>query len=211
MTYIPIIPEILAPVVTPIVAPIVETVVTTLGLKGSPGRDAEDSEFPMMIPGPSGPAGSAGAAGPQGSAGPAIFLLGEAGEDGAIGAPGPQGIAGATGAQGPMGPATHLLVDDRDEFRWMTPPGADRGNPVSSVTTPAVPATTVAVKNSTGRPVTVFVKAGTLTVINLGGVVTGISAAAPAGSAHSIPLAMNQTIAITYTVAPTWVWVGAQT
>lgn len=79
---------------------------------------------------------------------------------------------------------------------------------VSVVTTPAVPSSTVAVNNNRGVPVVVYIKGGTLTVITIGGVATGIAAAAAANTCHVIPLAINQSIAITYTVAPTWVWIG---
>lgn len=79
---------------------------------------------------------------------------------------------------------------------------------VSAVTTPAVPATTVAVANGTGVAVTVFLKGGTITVVKIGGVTTGIAAAAPANTCHILPLSPGQTIAITYSVAPTWTWIG---
>lgn len=83
-------------------------------------------------------------------------------------------------------------------------------NPKSVVAQPAVPASTVAVFNSTGVDCTVYVKAGTLTVIAVGGVTTGIAVGSGAtGIAYSIPVAANQQIAITFTVAPTWVWVGS--
>lgn len=82
-------------------------------------------------------------------------------------------------------------------------------NPKSTVAQPAVPATTVAVFNSTGVDCTVYVKAGTLTVITVGGVATGITVGSGAtGIAYAIPVAANQSIAITFTVAPTWIWVG---
>lgn len=82
-------------------------------------------------------------------------------------------------------------------------------NPKSVVTQPAVPASTVAVTNTTGVAVTVFVKGGTITAITVGGVVTGIAASAALNTAFPIPLAPMQTIAITFTAAPTWVWVGS--
>jgi len=67
------------------------------------------------------------------------------------------------------------------------------------VATPAVPASTVAASNTNPFPVAVTVTAGTVTVISVGGVSSGLTAGVlvvPAGS----------TIAITYSVAPTWVW-----
>lgn len=77
-----------------------------------------------------------------------------------------------------------------------------------SVTQPAVPASTVAVTNTTGCDCDVLIKGGTLTVINVGGSATGITAAAAAGSVHSVRVPAGQTISITYTVAPTWTWFG---
>jgi len=76
------------------------------------------------------------------------------------------------------------------------------------VVTPAVPASTTAIVNTTGVDVTVYIVGGTLTAITVGGTATGITAAAPANTAHVIPLTRNQTIALTYTGAPTWVWIG---
>lgn len=84
-------------------------------------------------------------------------------------------------------------------------------NPKSTVATPAVPATTVAVFNSTGVNVTVWIKDATpanLTVITIGGVAVTTNANA-AAVAMPIPLAANQSIAFTFTTAPTWVWVGS--
>lgn len=77
-----------------------------------------------------------------------------------------------------------------------------------SVTQPAVPASTVAATNTTGVDCTVHIAGGTLTAVTIGGSATGITAAAPAGSTHSVRVPAGQTIAITYTVAPTWKWFG---
>ena len=82
-------------------------------------------------------------------------------------------------------------------------------NPVGhAVAQPAVPASTVAQTNTTGVDCTVLISGGTLTVVNIGGSATGITAAAAAGSVHSVRVPAGQTIAITYTVAPTWQWFG---
>ncbi len=160
--------------------------------------------------GPPGLPGATGAPGSQGPAGPAVYLAAEQGDEGERGSPGPtgpQGPAGSTGAQGPMGPTPYLLLEEGTQDEVMRP-HQPNFNP-APVVTPSVPASTVAVKNATGRNVTVYVKAGTLTVISVGGTATGITAAASANQAHCVPLAINQTIAITYTVAPTWVWIGS--
>jgi hypothetical protein len=69
----------------------------------------------------------------------------------------------------------------------------------ASIAAPAVPASTVAQPNTTGRNVLVTVFGGTVTVIAVGGVTVGLVAGTflvPAGSS----------ITITYAVAPTWAW-----
>lgn len=135
---------------------------------------------------------------------------GPEGVEGPQGPPGVQGPAGATGSTGPQGLPGIAIMPEENPFEVSAierPPGALYGYK-GSVTTPAVPASTTAIANTTGVPVTAYIKGGTLTVITVGGTATGISAAASAGAAHSIPLSPNQTIAITYTVAPTWVWIG---
>jgi hypothetical protein len=73
-------------------------------------------------------------------------------------------------------------------------------NPAPAVTTPAVPATTVAATNNNAFPVAVTVTGGTVTVIAVNGstvfTATGNTVVVPAGG----------TVALTYSVAPTWVW-----
>lgn len=185
------------------------------------------NEDPLLIPGKDGRDGIPGVVG--------SFVVGNDGDDGSDGLTiiGPQGIQGiqgqlvfiepeqpedplvAKGERGDRGLAGSnfvMMLQDDNVPEDIVPPvlGQPQNNsPISAVTTPAVPATTVAVKNNTGTDVTVYVKGGTLTVITVGGVATGIAAAAAANTAHSIPVSMNQTIAITFTVAPTWVWVGS--
>lgn len=84
-------------------------------------------------------------------------------------------------------------------------------NPKSVVAQPAIPATTVAVFNSTGVDCTVYLKlVAAATAVTVGGVATGITALTAAGVAIPIPLAANQSIAIAYaSTAPTWIWVGS--
>lgn len=67
--------------------------------------------------------------------------------------------------------------------------------------TPAVPASTVAVANNAGVDCEVYITGGTVTAVTVGGVATGLT-----GGAFRVPV--NQTIAITYSVAPTWTWFG---
>lgn len=182
------------------------------------------TEDPLLIPGKDGRDGSAGRDG--------NFIAGNDGDDGADGFTiiGPQGIQGlqgqilfleseqpedplvAKGEKGDRGaPGANfiMMLQDDDTPEDIVPPVPSINNSPVTVATPAVPATTVAIKNNTGADVTVYVKGGTLTVITVGGVATGITVPAAANMAHTIPLAMNQTIAITYTVAPTWVWIGS--
>lgn len=68
-----------------------------------------------------------------------------------------------------------------------------------SVTTPAMPASTVAVKNTTGKQLSVTITGGTLTSV----VIDGTQAGTVAGS---YPLKPGSSISITYSVAPTWAW-----
>lgn len=73
-------------------------------------------------------------------------------------------------------------------------------NPVPAQ--PAVPASTVGVENTNAFPVTVVISGGTLTAVTINGV--------NAGSGDGTYLVTSGSeIAITYTVAPTWVWSNA--
>jgi hypothetical protein len=65
--------------------------------------------------------------------------------------------------------------------------------------TPAVPLTTVPVTNTSPLPATVVVSAGTGTNVSINGVLQGTFD----GTYTVLP---GQTIALTYTVAPTWTW-----
>ena len=65
---------------------------------------------------------------------------------------------------------------------------------------PAVPATTVSVTNTYGAPATIFITGGTGTAV----VVNGKTCPYLSTGYRILP---NQTISITYTVAPTWTWV----
>jgi len=78
----------------------------------------------------------------------------------------------------------------------------DGFNPPGLLTAPAIPASTVAITNLFGVDAMVYISGGTLSVVTVAGVnvltTTNSSVLVPAGS----------TIAITYTVAPTWEWLG---
>lgn len=69
----------------------------------------------------------------------------------------------------------------------------------ATVSSPAVPLSTVAAANSTGTVVAVTISAGTLTSV----VVSGSQAGTTAGT-YLVPA--GGSISITYSVAPTWAW-----
>jgi hypothetical protein len=70
-----------------------------------------------------------------------------------------------------------------------------------SVTTPTVPASTVAATNNNAKAVTVYIRGGTVTNITIDGVATGFTS----GTFRVNP---GDGISITYSVAPTWFWYG---
>lgn len=76
------------------------------------------------------------------------------------------------------------------------PASGTGGSPIS---TPAVPATTVTATNSNAVAVFVTITGGTLTSVKVNGVQVGTTA-----GTYTVPA--GQTISITYSVAPTWVW-----
>src|SRR5258708_11635365 len=71
------------------------------------------------------------------------------------------------------------------------------GPAAGAVTTPAVPASTVAVNNPNGFAVTIVITGGTMTAVVVNGVTVGTGA-----GTYAVPAA--GTISMTYTVAPTW-------
>ena len=81
-----------------------------------------------------------------------------------------------------------------------------------AVTTPAIPATTIAVANTTTVDVIVYLVGGgaTVTAITVNGTATGLQLSATAStSTATIYLPAGQTIALTYaSTAPTWTWVA---
>lgn len=66
-------------------------------------------------------------------------------------------------------------------------------------TTPAVPASTTPVTNTSAVAASVVISGGTLTNVSVNGVTVGTG-----DGTYTVPA--GQTIAITYTVAPTWTW-----
>lgn len=74
--------------------------------------------------------------------------------------------------------------------------GLDQGN---GFNTPAVPASNTPVTNTSPLPATVVISAGTLTNVLVNGVSVGTG-----DGTYTVP--SGATIAITYSVAPTWTW-----
>jgi hypothetical protein len=74
------------------------------------------------------------------------------------------------------------------------------------VVTPTVPATTVAVFNPNGVTCSVWIIAGTLTVVKVGGINTPYVAAI-ASPGIPVRVGANESLAVTFSVAPTWTWV----
>lgn len=70
-----------------------------------------------------------------------------------------------------------------------------------SITTPSVPATTVAQVNTQGVDATVYITGGTVTAIVVDGVTLGLTSG-------SVRVPCGNYIAITYSVTPTWKWLG---
>lgn len=96
-------------------------------------------------------------------------------------------------------PGATLQVDSgaATSFGTVTATGVST-NP-SSVTTPSVPATTVAQTNSTGVDVVAYVSGGTVTGIAVNGTATGLTAG-------TFYVHAGGTITLTYSAAPSWVW-----
>lgn len=76
-------------------------------------------------------------------------------------------------------------------------------NPLVVVPQPALPASGVAVQNTSSVDCTVFLAGGTVTSVAIGGVVTGITA-----SNTSYRVSAGSSITVSYSTAPTWRWIG---
>lgn len=74
----------------------------------------------------------------------------------------------------------------------------------SGFTAPAVPGSTSAATNTSTMTMVAYVNGGTGTLITVNSV--GIFGQSPASFQHSVTLNPGDTIAVTYTSAPTWVW-----
>lgn len=75
---------------------------------------------------------------------------------------------------------------------------------VTTIATPAVPASTVPIQNTSTQPYTVVISGGTLTAVLVNGVTVGTG-----DGTYIVPSAGS--ISVTYSVAPTWVWTATQT
>jgi hypothetical protein len=76
----------------------------------------------------------------------------------------------------------------------------------SKPSNPAVPSSTVAQTNTFGYDATVFVTGGTVSQVTIGGRNTGVTLSAGQIAQFRVP--SQQTITLTYSVAPTWEWHG---
>lgn len=71
-------------------------------------------------------------------------------------------------------------------------------------TTPAVPASTTPQANNTGQAVAVTIVGGTVTVVSINGVTQTVNGVNQVAGTFVVPA--GQSITLTYSVAPTWVW-----
>jgi hypothetical protein len=71
---------------------------------------------------------------------------------------------------------------------------------IGPVAAPAMPASTVALRNTFWRDADVYISGGTVSAIAVGGTTLGVT-----GGAVKVP--SGKTIAITYSAAPSWVWI----
>jgi hypothetical protein len=74
-------------------------------------------------------------------------------------------------------------------------------NPIGNVAAPSFPSSGTAIQNPLPYPVTVYLSGGTVTSVSIAGTATY-------GNAVAYPLQPGQTIAVTYTGSPTWLWFG---
>ncbi len=74
-------------------------------------------------------------------------------------------------------------------------------NPTGPQTAPAIPASGAALTNPFPFDCMVYTSGGTVTAIAVGGTTTGLTSGA-------VFVAVGETITLTYSAAPTWVWIG---
>lgn len=110
------------------------------------------------------------------------------------------------------GTVTHITVAGSDQatatnFTATVPAGATIAITYSvvpawywSVLTPAVPSSTVALANTTGKDISIVLGAGTVTHVTVNG--TDRATSSPA----VVMLPAGESISLTYSVAPVWAW-----
>ena len=110
------------------------------------------------------------------------------------------------------GTVTHITVNGTDQatatnFMATVPAGQAISITYSgvpawywSILTPAVPSSTVAVANTTGRDISVVLGAGTVTHVTVNG--TDRATSSPA----NVMLPAGESISLTYSGAPVWAW-----
>ena len=117
------------------------------------------------------------------------------------------GIKELSGGQGPNTYLNNLVSGNITNWGISSTGNVLRGNqnynPVGKFgAQPAVPATTVAYTNTLNADATVHIAGGTVTTIAVGGQATGLTTPA------TVRVPAGQTITLTYSAAPTWVWFG---
>jgi hypothetical protein len=113
-------------------------------------------------------------------------------------ATGPLTLPPAAGGFGTLGPESGFVW----RLGRVTVASSGTDNAGASVTTtPTFPASTVPVQNANPFPVKVVISGGTATVTQVNGITVGAG-----DGTYIVP--SGGTIAVTYTVAPTWVWTG---
>lgn len=112
-------------------------------------------------------------------------------------------VGGATytrqqGVGNPTAIGSNLVLTSPPTNTGVIPPAS---NTTGGVITPTLPASGTPYLNTTGVDCDVYVTVGTVTAIAVNGITTGMISGL-------IRVPVQTTIIITYSVAPTWVWIG---
>lgn len=105
---------------------------------------------------------------------------------------------GFAGAQASWSPSNAVINGFGQSDYVVNNPGF---NPVGLLSGPSIGTSGTAVTNPWGVPATVYVSSGTVTAIAINGNNTGLTSG-------MFRVGPNQSITLTYSVAPTWVWIG---
>lgn len=95
---------------------------------------------------------------------------------------------------------------DTDQFDTLEANSEARKQDGLSAFQPTVPATTVAVKNTSGSTKLVRITGGTVTVVAVDGVTIGGMATAGLANGDWLWIRANSSVVLTYSAAPTWQW-----